>query len=195
MNSKKFSVYAIFTLMVISSLVVNVSAIDCNDSTLSGWEKFTCTTLSFVSPIGFDNQWTGIVMGILATIVIFAIVLDVATIGLPFSMWVNYVISIAFVIAAAMLGLIRSIAGWALTLGAMLVGTAGALAMVASAVIIVLVIITLFWGNQKLAKFAVRARGNRAMLEKEADAYKKAANITQGGVILDQFGKGMNNSK
>ena len=168
---------AIEVISIFSSVGGGVTGYQTLPLTGTPWNTFQDFVISFVSPVGFDNQWTGIVIGMLATIMIFVIVLDVMQLALPFSKWVNYVLAVGFVIAAGLLGMVRTVAGYGLTFGAYITGAAGAIALVASAVMILVVIIVLFFGNQKMAKWMARARGNREIIDLEKDAYKKAAYI------------------
>lgn len=170
MSRQKIGFLAFLGIVIILPLLSGLVA-------AATWEDFQKNALSFVSPIGFENQWTGIVIGILATIMLFAIIIDVAELALPFSPWVNWVIAIGLVITAGLLGLIRSIAGWGLTLGSYLVGGAGTLAILASAFFIAIAIIALFFGGAKLRRFAMRARFNRELTNKETKALGAAGDI------------------
>ncbi len=184
MDNKKIGVYVFLSLLVLSAVstmvsaqTFNMSGNDCSNR--SGWDAFQCSTISFISPIGFDNPWTGIVLGIMAAVVLFAIVYDVALLVLPFSGWVNVIIAIAFIVAAAMVGLIRSLVGWFFTAGSYIVGGAGILATVMSAVMIFLAIIVVFFGGGKVKGWMQRIKQNRRDLEQGGKAHEGAREVVE----------------
>lgn len=168
---------AIEVVSIFSSIGGGVTGYQTSPITGTPFNSIQDFVISFVSPVGFENQWTGIVIGILATIMIFVIILDVMNLALPFSRWVNYVLAIGFVIAGGLLGMVRTVAGYGLVIGSYITGGAGAIALIVSAVLILVVIIVLFFGSQKMAKWVARARGNREIIDAEKAAYKKGANI------------------
>ncbi len=196
--NKRIGVYSVLALLLLSvtaSLVLaqqtaGASTAVCTGKT--GFDYVQCYVTSFVSPIGFEDQWTGLVIGILAIIVLFVIILDIAQLALPFSNWVNWIIAIAFVIVAGLLGLIRTINGWALTFGSYLVGGAGALAIIMSAVLLVIVIIALFFGGEKLRNWIVNVKGKRTIMEAKAKGYKAAEDVVAASTYLRNLKPGMN---
>lgn len=145
---------------------------------LKNWLSTYIAPATTISVIGFSSTAIGIMMGLLALIMIFAILYDIMGF-LPFSKPVQWILTIGFMIGMAILGVVRSIAGWGLTIGSYLVGGAGALSIIASAVIFILVLLAIFIGGNKLIQLATRSRGNRELMDAEVRGYKKAAEKRQ----------------
>lgn len=182
MNSKKVLTFSFLALFALISLSGFASA--------NWWtETFQPFILSVVSPVGFDDNPIGVVVGILAAIVIFVILLDVAQLALPFSNWVNWVLAGVFVVVAGLLGFIRSVAGWALVLSATVAGTAGVLAMVISSVLLLLVIVFMFIGGNWIKKYIQHVKGGRQLLKAEQRGDTEAAKIAQGFRIGKRVGE------
>lgn len=157
------------------------------------WSELGDDTKRFLLAPSFeddDSEWEGIVVGILAFIVMFAIVLDIAQLALPFSSWVNWILALSFVIVAGIMGLVRTVASWALGAGAIIVGGAGFIAIVMSAVILLAVVIFLFFGGEWLQKKLQKIRGNRDILNAKRKGDKKAAEIVEGFEVGRQVGRG-----
>ena len=146
------------------------------------------SVITSVSPVGYESG-TGVLLGIIAMIMIMVIMIDIFQLVLPFSDWVTYVLAAGFTIAGLILGVVRTIAGWGLALGATITGTAGTLAIIMSAVLFAVAIVFLFFGGQALQKWLGGIRGRRLIMQGEAKAYKTAAEIARGKVVLREAGK------
>jgi len=146
------------------------------------------SVITSVSPVGYESG-TGVLLGIIAMIMILVIMIDIFQLVLPFSDWVTYVLAAGFTIAGLTLGVVRTIAGWGLALGATITGAAGTLAIIMSAVLFLVAIIFLFFGGQALQKWLGGVKGRRLILQGEAQAYKTAAKLAAGKRVLAEAGK------
>jgi hypothetical protein len=161
--------------------------------------KFTCYMFNFFAPFGFDDQWPGIILGLIAAAILFAIFFDIADLVLPFSKWVSILIVSGFVVGAIIVGLIRYIVAMGLVIGSLIVGTGGALAIIVSGVVLVLALFALFFGGKGLTKWLKKIKQNRKNFDMQmrvnAGAAKAAAGIGAAATIAgaaQQAGKGNN---
>ncbi len=199
MVNKKIGVY-VFLFLLVASLVsfvvsaqqnVNVNAtISFTDSPTKilkercagkeGGDWFTCAMFSFFAPSSMDEQWPSIIMGLLASAIIFGMLFDISDLVLPFSKWVNYLIAIGFVVGCIILGVVRMIVAWGMNIGSMIAGGAGALAIIWSSVLLVLALVAIFFGGEKLRKFVGKAKQNRRLFDEEMKAHTGAARVAEG---------------
>jgi len=184
----------IIALMILGLFVINfVSALEpVSWAQINGPGDFfkwvAGSVITSVSPVGYESG-TGVLLGIIAMIMILVIMIDIFQLVLPFSDWVTYVLAAGFTIAGLTLGVVRTIAGWGLALGATITGAAGTLAIIMSAVMFLVAIIFLFFGGLALQKWLAGVRGRRLILQGEAQAYKTAAKLAAGKRVLAEAGK------
>ncbi len=126
---------------------------------------------------GSQSQEVMMIIGIIAMILIFVIMVDVFQLFLPFSDWVTYVLATGFTIVGLLLGIVREIAGWGLVLAAYITGGAGTFAIVMTAVIFLAGIIFLFFGWPWLQKQLLLIKIRRAGVKKVIAAAEAAEDI------------------
>lgn len=179
MKKEKILALSILILFMVSLLAGVVSAIEWKDVSGAGdfFKWLQEKALSSISPIGFEETAAGIAIGIIAMIMIFVIMLDVFQLVLPFSDWVSYILAIGFVIAGAILGMVRTVAGWGMLIGAYIAGGAGAFALVMTAIVFLFAIIFLFFGGQWIQKWIIKMKARRYGLELTKKQLKSAAQI------------------
>jgi hypothetical protein len=196
MNLKKLAVFTVIAMAFILPLVsaVETPLLQTGSDTWLTESTFYKAVAPYIIPAGSEGVTTSgmgaLIIGILAVVVIFAILYDVSELVLPLSRWVNIIIVSAFTIVALLVGLIRTIVAWGLGLGATIAGGAGALAMVFSGVLLLLAMIALFWGNKTLAEWSVRARGNKEMMNAKKRAYEDAAKVVKAVTTTEAISAG-----
>jgi hypothetical protein len=195
MNWKKTGVLGILALIMLPLFLTAVQAY--TGELAVKWAVDQVTPTGAVDAVNKDIAGfgpTAIILGILALILIFVILLDVADLVLPFGAWTNRIIVAALTIAGLAMGVVKSIAGWGLALGALITGAAGVFAIVVSSLLLAAGVIALIWGGNKLTQFATRAKGNRKVMEAAAKAYDVGAKI-RGERMAEKIGAGIKAEK
>src|SRR3989344_4005395 len=173
--NRKFLMFSLVLLVSISILGVSVSAIEWGKVT--GFWTFLNWLTNSTAPTGYENSNAGVALGIIALVMIFVILLDVLQLVLPFSEWVSWVLAIGFTIAMMIIGLVRSIAGWGLTIAAIIVGGTGTFAIIMVSIIFLLAIIALFFGGEKIAGWLKMMKMRRKTLDKISKSEGAAGDI------------------
>ncbi len=178
MNWKKPGILVGMTALVMSTFSTFVSAAVTTNPTLNSAYEYLAQILL---PVGWEssigNIWTAWVISILSVLVLLVILIDITDLVLPFKKFTNYLITIAFTIVAAIMGIVRTITAAGLSIGSMIAGTAGTLAIVMSGVIIAFAVIVLFFGGNKIKDYLKSIKTNRENLEELYKARRSGGKI------------------
>ncbi len=138
-----------------------------------------------IGPTGAQSSCTGreILIYVIVLAIIFVMLLDLLLLTSIFSGWVSFVIALGFSIIAAMVGTIRIIATWIITLGAGLGIAAGFLEIIISIVIFV----GLAFGSSRIAIWAAKRRAQRETIKAIKGAGETGGAITALKMIQEKF--------
>ena len=172
MNVKKLGVYSILLVLVVTFVSSFVLA---QESWLTD-SKFYDVISSYLIPGGMEGL-SGLVIGIVTIVILFAIFLDVLTLIAPFSKGVIWIMAIGFGLIAVLFKLNVTVAGWIFAIGATIFAWAGALAGVLTIVLGIIILAAIFFGGQWIMKWAANVRLRRQGFEKVGKARTKGQTI------------------
>ena len=119
-------------------------------------------------------SWKELIVFIITLAIMFAIILDILLLVSLFSGWVCYIIAAGMSIIGSLIGVIRIISTWFITIGATVGIAAGFLEIIVSIVIF----IGLIFANPKITEFAERRKASKERAKAIRGSGKVGAAIT-----------------
>lgn len=150
--------------------------------------EFYQTIKPWVVPSGMEGI-SAIIIGVIALVILFAIIVDIVMLVAPFSNIVKWMIAIGLGIIMILFKWNVTFAGWVIGIGAVLFGFAGTAAMVLTIILGILAIFFIFFGGLWIQKWITGVQGRRQILEATRAAYKEGAKIKKGKEVLKLSGE------
>jgi hypothetical protein len=116
--------------------------------------------LNSVEWLGIGNTWKELIVYVITLLIIFVMLFDILSLVSIFSQWVSGVIAGGMAIVAALIGFIRIITTWFITIGATMGVAAGFLEIGVAIVIFV----GLIFGSSRIALFAAKRKAQREII-------------------------------
>jgi hypothetical protein len=187
-NNKKRLMFFILLSTVLISVLPFVAAQESKINVPDN--AFTRFLDSFFAPAGFEQTIGGWIIGLIAALIVFVIMLDVFQLVLPFSDWVNWVIASGFGITAIVLGVTKYMAGYTLSVGSAIFGGAVGASLIIIGVLGLLALISLFFGGNKVVNALKKIKVRRKNQRKELDAIEAAGDIHAVEKETEEISKG-----
>jgi hypothetical protein len=131
------------------------------------------------------NGLSGVIVGIITTIIILVIFIDILSISTPFSNWVNWVISIGLGIIAILSKMNITVAGWIFSIGSKAFAWTGALAVGANIVIGILIIAAVFIPMNFFTNYLKQNRARAQALKAEETGIVRGGKLRGLNAIAD----------
>ncbi len=161
-----------------ASITGNANAID-NEVT-GGWVN-AVNWLNLPEPL----TWRELIVFIITLAILFAILYDILTLVSLFSNWVSAVIAVGMSIIGSLIGVVRIISTWFITIGSVVGIAAGFLEIIVSIVIF----IGLIFASTPLAKFAAKRKGQKEYIKAIGSSSQAGAAIKGLREIQKEFRK------
>jgi hypothetical protein len=136
-------------------------------------QPVTWNWLNSVEWLGIGNTWKELIIYLVTLAIIFVMLFDILSITSIFSPWASGVIAGGMAIVAALIGFIRIITTWFITIGATMGVAAGFLEIG----IAIVIFVGLAFGSSKIALFAAKRKA-----QKEIVAGIKGAGEAEGAI-------------
>ncbi|MFA7707747.1 MAG: hypothetical protein WCX73_02250 [Candidatus Pacearchaeota archaeon] len=186
--NKKVLILPIFilTLLAINLTLVLAGPISSTGDFIDS--TFYKTIEEWVVPSGMEGA-SGMIVGIITLLILFAIMYDIIMLVAPFSSTVNIIIAIGLGILMILFQWNLTVCAWVISVGASVFGWAAGAAALLTIVMAIAALFFIFFGGIKVQEWITGVRGRRRILEAEDRAYKSAASIVKGTRVLKEVGK------
>lgn len=123
-------------------------------------QPVTWNWLNSVEWLGIGNTWKELIIYLVTLAIIFVMLFDILSLTSIFSSWASGVIAGGMAIVAALIGFIRIITTWFITIGATMGVAAGFLEIG----IAIVIFVGLAFGSSKIALFAAKRKAQREIV-------------------------------